>query len=355
MISDTTQTPVYKGQPFRSFMTSFGVVVAAGLLWIASGLLIPASLLGLSGQLQGLVTIFLGIFIEALPFLLAGVLAASAIHLFVSPEQVQRLCPRAPIPAAFTGALLGLVFPVCECGSIPTARRLIAKGAPLPMGIAFVLAAPVVNPVVIASTWVAFSIRPEIVLARVGLTILIACAVGIILGMHRRPQELLSSHFDDQHAYTDHDHDQCAHDHHHDHDHQEQGTFRRLLAHASSEFFEMGRYLVIGALIAATLQTLIPRETLLGLGEGPIISVLVLMALAVILSICSTVDAFVALAFVNSFSIGSVLAFLVFGPMIDIKSVLMLRSTFSRRAVIAIVLLTFQMSFLVAILINLYL
>ncbi|MEM8535641.1 MAG: permease, partial [Chloroflexota bacterium] len=139
MISDTTQPRIYKGQPIRRFVTSFGVVVGAGLLWIASGLLIPDAFLGLSGQLRGLVTIFLGIFIEALPFLLAGVLAASAIHLFVSPEQVQRLCPRAPVPAALTGALLGLVFPVCECGSVPTARRLIAKGAPLPMGVAFVL------------------------------------------------------------------------------------------------------------------------------------------------------------------------------------------------------------------------
>src|SRR5262245_5595317 len=96
------------------------------LLWAASGLSASSPLAALSAQLQGLVTIFLGIFIEALPFLLCGVLASSLIHLFVSPEWVRRLSPRSPVRAALLGALLGLVFPVCECGSVPTARRLLA-------------------------------------------------------------------------------------------------------------------------------------------------------------------------------------------------------------------------------------
>ncbi|HEX9440356.1 MAG TPA: permease [Roseiflexaceae bacterium] len=321
-----------------------GILATALLLWVAGGLPASEPLARLGTQLQGPVTIFLGIFIEALPFLLAGVLASSAIRLFVSSAQVRRLSPRSPIFAALAGSLLGLAFPVCECGSVPTARRLLAKGAPLPLGIAFVLAAPAVNPVVIASTWVAFGGRPEIVIGRVVLTVLIAAAVGLALGAGPRPHELL--------APADQPHDD-AHDH--DHDHSGAGRLRAILEHASEEFFEMGRYLVLGALIAATLQTVIPRSTLLALGQGPVVSAIALMALAVVLSICSTVDAFVALAFASSFLPGALLAFLVFGPMVDIKSVLMFSTTFRRRTVALMVLLTFQMTLLAAVIINLYL
>lgn len=310
------------------------VLVAAVLaLWIASGLLVPASLARLSAQLQGLVTIFLGIFIEALPFLVAGVIASSAIHLFVSIDSIRRFSPRSPILAALSGSLLGLAFPVCECGSVPTARRLLAKGAPLQLGIAFVLAAPVVNPVVIASTWVAFRDRPELVFSRIGLTVAIAATVGLALGLRFRPADVLAEpdHSPDLgHAHNDHDHT---------HDQAGSGRLRALVLHSSSEFFEMSQYLAIGALIAATLQMVVPRETLLALGEGPVVSVLLLMALAFVLSICSTVDAFVALAFVNLFPPGAILAFLVFGPMIDIKSILMFTSIFRRAALARIVLL----------------
>jgi uncharacterized protein len=344
-VVDTSALPVpIRGQHLRRRASAVVGAASVILLWLASGLLVPPALTRLSAQLQGLVTIFLGIFIEALPFLLAGVLTSSAIHLFVSPERVRRLSPRSPLLAALSGALLGLAFPVCECGSVPTTRRLLLKGAPLPLGMAFVLAAPAVNPIVIASTWVAFSGRPEIVLGRIGLTVLIAAAVGLILGRHPAPHQLLVPQHQDQ-------------DDEHDHDHRphEQGRVRAVLTHASGEFFEMGRYLVIGGLIAATLQVIVPRTTLLALGQGPVVSILVLMALAVVLSICSTVDAFVALAFASSFLPGALLAFLVFGPMIDIKSVLMFTTTFRRRTVALIVLLTFQMVLLAGIIINLYL
>ena len=341
-------TPVSKPERFGAISHPprtaiwLGLALAAALLAIAGSSANPVGLAVLNGRLQNLVTIFLGIFIEALPFLVAGVFASSLIALFVSDDQVRRLSPRAPVAAALTGALLGLAFPVCECGSVPTARRLIAKGAPLPLGIAFMLAAPAVNPIVIASTWVAFSGRPAIVVGRIVLTIVIAAAVGLALGIHPQPESLLAPIAE----ATDHDHD---------HDHAGQSRLRAVLEHAAEEFFDMGRYLVIGGLIAATLQTFIPRTLLLSLGQGPVVSVLALMALAVVLSICSTVDAFVALAFAGSFLPGALLAFLVFGPMIDIKSVLMFGGAFRRRVVALIVLLTFQITLLIGVIINLYL
>jgi uncharacterized protein len=327
--------------PLKRAASSAGLAGAVLLLWLASGIGVPASLGRVSDELQGLATIFLGIFIEALPFLLAGVLASAAIHVFVSAEHIQRLSPRSPVRAALLGSLLGLCFPVCECGAVPATRRLMSKGASPALGIAFLLAAPVVNPIVIASTWVAFGGRPEIVAARIGLTVVIATIVALAVGRRASAEALLVS---GQHK---------AHDHH-DHQHEPlTARVQAMLSHAVAEFFEMGRYLVLGALIAATLQTVVPREALLAVGQGPLLASIVMMALAFVLSICSTVDAFVALAFVNSFPTGALLAFLVFGPMVDIKSLLMYTATFQRPVVVRIVAIVAVLTLAAAIAIDL--
>lgn len=306
-----------------------GVLALVALVWRIPGAaqgVVPGEL---PARLAAATTIFLGIFLEAIPFLLLGVLVSAAIHLWVSPESIRRLIPRAPLPAALAGVLCGLtILPVCECGTVPATRRLLAKGAPLPFGVAYLLAAPAINPVAIASTWIAFNGNPLFVGGRVALTLLVALIVALLLGTDAPERVLLPA------APGDH--------HDHEHDHGGRGA-RRLLAlarHANDEFFEMARYLIAGAGLAALLQAFIPREALLALGQGPIWSVAALMALAVILSICSTVDAFVALGFAFAFSPGAVLAFLVFGPMIDLKSILLFGTIFRRRAVVALVGLT---------------
>ncbi|MEA4811753.1 MAG: permease, partial [Anaerolineaceae bacterium] len=130
------------------------------------------------------------------------------------------------------------------------------------------------------------------------------------------------------------------------------GKIEQILDITQHELFEIGRFLVIGAMIAATMQTFIPQSVLLGISKGPVLSVLVMIALAVILSICSTVDAFVALGFINIFSTGSILAFLVFGPMVDIKSVLMFSGVFKPRAIVYMVLIPLLLTILISISIN---
>jgi uncharacterized membrane protein YraQ (UPF0718 family) len=327
-------TPHRQGaQAYRAPIIGLLIVV----FWIACAAALPR-LLSAPGERSAMfVTIFLGIFIEALPFLLVGVLASALIHLFVSAAWIQRLSPRSPVLASLSGALLGLCFlPVCECGAVPTARRLLAKGAHPSLSIAFVLAAPAVNPIVIAATWVAFHGDPLFVVGRLGLTILIAMSVGLMLGSHPQPERLLAPL-----VRTG------------SHEHVHQGSRVTALAQqACVEFFDMGRYLAIGALLAAAFQTMVPRDMILTLGGGVVVSALTLMALALVLSICSTVDAFVALAFASSFPPGAILAFLVFGPMVDIKSVLMFDTTFRRQVVALIVLLTAQMTLLSAVVIN---
>jgi uncharacterized membrane protein YraQ (UPF0718 family) len=204
------------------------------------------------------------------------------------------------------------------------------------------------NPIVLASTWSAFGPGPVLV-GRYVITAIVAIAVGWIFAAAARPREVLQPQslasvsggsvdaltVESSAATT---------------------IFARVrlaLGLATDEFFDMGRYLVVGSLLAAGMQTLVPQEALVALGRGPVVSVVVMQALAYILSVCSTVDAFVALAFVGTFTTGSILAFLTFGPMVDIKSTLMFMSVFRPRTVVYLVLLPLLMTMAIGIWVNL--
>ena len=285
-------------------------------------------------RFQTFVTIFLGLFIEAAPFLLAGSIVSGIIAVYVNQAMVERFIPDHPLLAALAGAGLGLVFPVCECGVVPVTRRLYGKGLPLPVGIAFLLAAPVINPVVIFSTFAAFGWGP-VLWGRVAFSIVVAFAVGLVFHL-ARPQEILLPQILNSTAGANGQ----DHDHAHEHDHRNPSPrMWQALSMAGDDFLDMGRYLIIGALLAAAMQTLVSQSTLLAIGQGPIISVFVMMAVAFILSVCSTVDAFIALAFSSAFTTGSLFGFLVFGPMVDVKSSLLFLGVFRRRTVLYLILL----------------
>ncbi len=296
-------------------------------------------------RVQTFVTIFLGIFIEAAPFLLAGALVSGLIAVFIDQSAIDRYLPKAALPGALIGGVMGLAFPVCECGVVPVVRRLYEKGLPLSIGIAFLLAAPVVNPVVILSTYSAFGWGP-IFVGRIVFSFLIAVVVGLIFS-RAKPEEVLLP------AVCQAHHDACCHVH--DHDHHEHAPaplgrrFAQAFTLAGDDFLDMARYLIAGSMLAAAMQTLVPQSALLAVGQGPVISVVVLQALAFVLSVCSTVDAFLALAFAGTFTTGAVVAFLVFGPMVDIKSSLMFLGVFQRRAVAYLIVLPLVLSLLMGV------
>jgi uncharacterized membrane protein YraQ (UPF0718 family) len=298
-------------------------------------------------RLPDFATIFLGIFIEAAPFLLFGTLASGIVEVFFAQDIFTRLVSRRAGLSAITGGLMGLAFPVCECGVVPLTRRLLRKGLPLPAGIAFLLAAPVLNPVVIASTFASFG-WGKVLAMRMGLTLLIAVITGLVFSVEKTPWTILRPtewvKGDDALGHTPQIQGRSLPD-----------RWRQVLLIAMDEFFEMGRYLVIGAALAALMQVFIPQPVMLALGQGPLISVVALTGLAVLLSICSTVDAFVALGFVGTFSTGAILAFLVFGPMVDIKSVLMYGRVFRPRPVLYLILIPLLVSLLSGLLVNYYL
>ena len=294
-------------------------------------------------RFQTFVTIFLGIFIEAVPFLLAGSVVSGLIEVYLKRETLFRLIPRQPVVAALMGASMGLLFPVCECGVVPVTRRLYQKGLPVSVGIAFLLAAPVINPIVILSTYAAFGWGP-ILWGRIIFTFVIAFAIGLIFQL-ATPQEVFPPATLQNYLAPAELEPRPV------------GTVRErlplALRTAGDDFLDMARYLVIGCLLAAAMQTFIPQSVLLAVGANPVASVLVMLILAFVLSVCSTVDAFVALAFVGTLTPASILVFLVFGPMVDIKSTTMFLGVFQRRTVVYLVLLPMAMALLLGVYLNL--
>ncbi|MFC5701696.1 permease [Cohnella faecalis] len=286
-------------------------------------------------QWQSLKTVFVSIFLEALPFILLGVLVSSALNLFVSEDALRRVMPKNPVLAIVVACLFGILLPVCECGMIPIVRRLIRKGMPVYVGIAYILAAPIINPVTFFATYTAFRGQPDMAWERVAVGFAVALSLGLILykSVKKNPLRV------DAHHHHDH-RDEHAHVHNHNHDHGRKGS--RLLdvfTHASDEFFEMGKFLLIGAFLTAVIQTFVSRADLVDLGGGALGPHLLMMGFAYLISLCSTSDAFIASSFNGMFPKSALLTFLVFGPMLDFKNTLMMLAAFRTRFVLKLSLL----------------
>lgn len=327
---------------------------------------------------QGL-TLFLSLLVEATPFLLLGVAFSSILAVLVDERKLVAWVPKNPMLAAISGSLFGCLFPVCECGNVPVARRLLMQGAPSALAIGFLLAAPTVNPIVFWATWIAFRDQPSMVFWRVGLTLLVSVIIACVFSVQKdlRPflQPTIARYLPSPISEPSSANPLLS-----------GGTFmaqstgafkldqpmmgvlgtatlykeswmvkaRAILEMMLQEFRELGAVLVMGSAIAATVQVAIPREWILALGQGPITSILAMMLLAWVVSICSTVDSFFALSFSSIFTSGSILAFLVFGPMIDLKNISLLLTTFKSRAVVYLFVLAAQLTFVFTLVVNLY-
>ncbi len=326
-------------------------------------------------QLHQAFTIFLSLLVEAIPFLTIGVMLSSALLIFSNEKKLIALLPRNPFLGAIAGSVMGFLFPVCECGNIPVARRFLVQGLPTSVAVAFLLAAPTINPIVIWSTWVAFRDQPGMVVARVVCSLIITIIISWIFSRQQDPRPLLKASiarrlapppFPKSASLTEAVTSPLL----------QSGTYllgnegkplrlddksvedlvpliapnrRQLfLDNVAQELRELGGILILGSAIAATIQVFVPREWILFLGQGTVSSILAMMLLAAVVSVCSTVDSFFALSFVSTFTSSSLLAFLVFGPMIDIKSIGLLLTIFQRRVVIYLLLLAGQLTFLLS-------
>lgn len=315
------------------------MMMLALILWNRELTTVFSSLLQ-SVHLQSFNLLFIGILLEAFPFILLGVIFSALLQVFVSDETIRRFTPRNKLAGILFGGLLGIVFPLCECGMIPVIRRLIRKGMPAYIGITYLLAGPIINPIVFSSTYLAFRSSPELAYSRMAVALAVAATIGYLFAKFAKSSPLRTAVVASASLHE-----------HHAHNHEPKPSARKAggrwsstLAHASDEFFDMGKYLIFGALLTALIQTSIEREAIASVADQPLIGYLFMMGFAFLLSICSTSDAFIAASFGGLFQPGALLAFLVFGPMVDLKNTLMMLSTFKLKVVLILIGLAFALT-----------
>lgn len=269
---------------------------------------------------------FLSILLEGVPFILLGSLISGVVDVFVSSERMSRLLPRNSTAAILLSGLLGLIFPMCECGSVIVIRRFIKKGLPLSAAVTYMLGAPIVSPVVALSTFAAFKGQNPILMTVLRLALGYGIAVviggivhrigrakllqpGVIAGDRERARTGLRTTA----APTTEDFSVVI----------EAASFRQklLLAvqSATADFLDVAFFLIIGAAIASVFNTAVDQSVILPLATNPPLAIMAFMVFAAGLALCSTTDAFVAASLPVIFPMSAKLAFLVFGPMFDLK------------------------------------
>lgn len=280
--------------------------------------------------------IFTSIFFESLPFLLLGSLISSIIETYVSDETIAKIIPKNKILGSIVGIFLGFFLPACDCAVIPVSKRLLRKKVPINVAVSFMLASPIINPVVLLSTFTAFyNTNPEIFWYRLLFGVLVSLIIGIIMGIIFNKKEVISNV------------DNCKHDCHcHEkHKHTFKNDILSIIKHTSYDFFDVIKYLMFGAIIASLIQVLLPRDILMMFNDNQVLSIFVLMMFAYLISLCSTSDSFVGKSLLSSFSKTSIVAYLLLGPMIDIKNTFVLLGNYKKSFTITLITLIFIIIF----------
>ncbi|HEV3255938.1 MAG TPA: permease [Gemmataceae bacterium] len=309
---------------------------------------------------RNFIVIFISILWEAMPFIVLGAVIAGFLEELVPQQLVAKIIPRSRVLAIAIGGLLGLLFPMCECGIIPVMRRLLRKGVPLSCCVCYLLAGPIINVVVMLSTWVAFSGMeklqdssgrlthqfggPAMMIMRMSLGYLVAFGTSLIVEWQYRkygskllaPLAIADTSAALAHAEKSNGEEEVlpggiA---------PRRSPFQRLAAIAETalhDFVDITVFLILGALLAALSRVLLSHDRVEAMSrEQPVLAIAIMMGLAIVLCLCSEADAFVAASFVFVRPAAK-LAFLVLGPMLDFKLYMMYTRVFRPRLIWTII------------------
>ena len=322
--------------PRRAVVLGLGAAAIAALFAIDA--LVPGLMPGVPNRAQDALTLALSVLIESLPFIALGVVLSIVVQVWIPPGAIERWMPRRAWARRAVLSLLGMVIPVCECGNVPFARGLLMRGFTVPETLTFLIAAPIVNPIVIITTHQAFGFSDGILVARLLGGYAIANLIGWLYSRHPDPDGLLTDRFRETCALvTD----------------EPGGKGRRSIAQFVIELRAVMPALIIGSALAGAVQVLVPREGLLAIGSNPALSIVAMIALAMVVSICSNVDSFFALSFASTFTPGSIVAFLLVGPLVDVKMLALLRTTFTTRTLVGLVVIVVLSAFAIGAGVNL--
>ncbi|MFT4052727.1 MAG: permease [Microbacterium sp.] len=315
-----------------------GVLVVAALVGLA--LLAPGPTL--PTRLQDGLTLSISVLIESMPFVVLGVLLSIVVQVWVPQGAIERWMPRPAWARRTVLSLLGILVPVCECGNVPFARGLMMRGLGVAETLTFLVAAPIVNPIVILTTHQAFGFDDGILVARLLGGFAVANLIGWLYSRHPEPGTLLTERFALSCAVAQEPDGTAGPD-----------RGRRSLAQFVVELRAVMPALVIGSALAGAVQVLVPRDALLAIGSNPALSIIAMIALGIIVSICSNVDAFFALSFASTFTPGSIVALLLVGPLVDVKMLALLRTTFRAKVLAGLVVVVVLFAIAVGSVVNL--
>ncbi|WP_432830179.1 permease [Dactylosporangium sp. CA-092794] len=324
-LTQETPAPPEPAAPARRWRPG-SVEVLAALLVLVVVLRGPITRSLATPALQTWLTVFVSVLTQAMPFLVFGIVLSAIIAVFVPPSFFAKALPSHPALAVPTASVAGVVLPGCECASVPVAGALVRRGVTPAAAFAFLLASPAVNPVVLISTAVAFPGQPQMVVGRAVASLVVACLMGWLWQAFGKGSWLRMpsrTHLDGL------------------------AKWPAFWASVRHDVLHAGGFLVIGAASAAIIAVVVPKAWLAHLAGNPAVAVVALGLLAVLLSICSEADAFVA-ASLTQFSLTARLAFLVVGPMIDLKLFAMQAGIFGRRFALRFAPATFVVAILVS-------
>lgn len=289
---------------------------------------------------------FLGIVIESIPFILIASVISSAIQFYITEDFIATMLPKNKIISYIIASLSGIFFPVCECAIIPIGNSLIKKGLPIGVGITFILSVPIINPIVIMSTYYAFDNNIKIVLIRVIGGVIGSIIVGSIMGIlyDKKGIKLLKGR--DISAICD----CCVGGN--KYSKRFSDKISDLINHASKEFLNISMYFIFGAFLSSIFATFFSGESFKSISSNNYIGIIIMMLLAFLLSLCSEADAFIAKGFLSSFGLSGVSAFLVLGPMMDLKNLLVTLSLFEKKFVAKLFLVISVVVFMLSVLIE---
>ncbi|MDL5352084.1 permease [Microbacterium sp. zg-YB36] len=319
-------------------LVSLGLGTAAIAVLLAIAALAPAAT-PLPTRAQDGLTLAISVLIESLPFVVLGVVLSIVIQVWLPPGLIERWMPRRAWARRAVLSLLGMLVPVCECGNVPFARGLMMRGFSVPETLTFLIAAPIVNPIVIITTHQAFGFDDGILIARLVGGYLVANLIGWLYSLHPDPDGLVTARFRDTCELVTLDHS---------------GRGRRSLAQFVVELRAVMPALVLGSALAGAVHVLVPREALVAIGSNPALSIAAMIALAMIVSICSNVDAFFALSFASTFTPGAIVAFLIVGPIVDVKMLALLRTTFRTPVLVGMTVVVVLFAFALGTAVNLF-
>ena len=292
---------------------------------------------------------FTSIVLEAIPFMLIGTLVGGVIEVFVPIAFIDRFFGKEKKYGVFLAGGLGLFFPTCECAIVPIVRRLIIKGISIPAAVCFMLSGPIVNIIVAWSTAVAYTYNWKMVCLRIGCGYIVAVSIGLLLTRFSNPEKLILENV----AELSFRQCGCSNE-----EFQKNRIWSKLfhaVGHAREDFLQVGKYLVIGAFIAAFIRTVTPVSSFGSLSASPWALIFVMMVMAMLMNLCSEADAFIAASFRWLIPGSAQLGFLVLGPMLDFKLMLMYLSVFRKRTIVFLSILTFSVVYGLMLLIELFL